>query len=105
MPVCLALENARRLNDLSVIQSATNKLYARRQAVLAETARHADCRQAADVADAANGIGKGQRFVQVGIELAGGHRQGGSRQNVNVLENFVHLYLQNGANTLGQNEV
>ena|ERR1700731_5178435 len=44
VPVRLALENARRLNDSGVIESAANKLYAHRQAVLAKAARHADRR-------------------------------------------------------------
>jgi hypothetical protein len=75
MPVCLALENTGRLNDFGVIQCPANKLDAHRQTVLAKAARDANRRKPADVADSANGIGKGQRLIQVRVDLAGRHWQ------------------------------
>src|SRR5579864_912563 len=75
VPVCLALEDARRLNDFGVIERAANKLDSNGQAVLSKAARHADRRESANIADAADGIGKGQRLIQIGVELAGGHWQ------------------------------
>jgi hypothetical protein len=42
MPICLALENACCLNNLGVIQRASHKLDAHRQAMLAKAARHSD---------------------------------------------------------------
>jgi hypothetical protein len=71
VPVRLALEDARGLNDLGVIERAADKLDANWQTVLSETARHADSREAADIADAADRIREGQRLIQVSVELAG----------------------------------
>jgi hypothetical protein len=105
MPVRLALKNARRLKDFGVIERATDKLDSHRQAVLAKAARYGDGRQSGDIADAANRIGKGQRFVQIGVQFAGGHGQSSSGQNVNMLVNFFHRSLQNGAHTLRHDEV
>lgn len=92
VPVCLALENTRRLNDFGVIERAANKLDARRQAVLTKAARHADGGKPADITDAANGIGKRQCLVQVRVESTGGLRQqarryicGGLRQRAEII--------------------
>src|ERR1700686_3960295 len=88
VPVRLALEKARCLNDLRVIERTSDELYAPRQTVLAEAARHADSRKSAHVADAANGIGKRQLQVEVGINFVGGHGQRGGGQNVHLGEEF-----------------
>src|SRR6267154_1905683 len=87
VPIRLALEDTRCLNDFRVIQSAGDKLDAHRQAVLSKAARHADRGESADVAATADGIGKCQCLVQVCVQFAGGYGERSGGQNIHVIEN------------------
>src|SRR6476469_2175959 len=49
--------------------------------------------QPTNVADAGDRIGKGQLIVQIGVNLAGGHRKRRGGQDVKLVEDFIHLYL------------
>src|SRR5215471_20487135 len=97
VPVSLRLKNPGCLHHLCVIQRTSDELNTDRQSNVIKTARHADCRQPTDIADAANGIRKGQRFVQIHIEFGGGHRERGGGQHVNLREQIIHFLLYDSA--------
>ena len=56
MPIGLVLINLGGLNDVGVIERATDELKAHGQAMIAEAARHADGGEAAEISDAADWI-------------------------------------------------
>src|ERR1700674_4974432 len=105
VPVCLLLKNPRCLDDFSVIQRAANELQPYGQTVIREPARHADGRQPADISDPADGISKAESVVQVGFKLACRDRKRRGSQNVDLLEQLIHLFLQDAADTLGVDKV
>src|SRR5215471_19796342 len=73
--------------------------------MVSEPAGHADGRQPADVADAANGIGKGEGFIQIRVQLRGSDGKRRGNQYVDVIKYLVHFLLEDAANALRQNEV
>ncbi len=105
MPVRLALINARRLNNFGVIEPTGNELDTYGQAVMAKAARHGDGRQSADIADAADGIGKTELLVKICVKSWRGHGKRRRSQHVYLGEDFFHLLLQNSADALGQDEI
>ncbi len=105
MPVRLALINARRLNNFGVIEPTANELDTYGQTVMAKAARYSDGGQSAYIADAADGIGKTELLVKVGVKSWRGHGQRGCSQHVYLGEDFFHLLLQNSADALGQDEI
>src|SRR5215470_16099709 len=82
VPVGLRLKNPGNLHHLCVVQGTSDELNTDWQSNMVEAARHTDGRQTANIANATNGVGKSQRFVEVRIDLGGGHGQRRSGQNV-----------------------
>src|SRR5215470_8964837 len=73
VPVGLGLKNPGGLDHLCVVQRTPDELNPDRQSDVIKAARHTDRRQSTDVADATNGVGESQRFVQIRIDPGSGH--------------------------------
>src|SRR5215471_12410766 len=86
VPVGLRLKNPGGLDHLCVVQRTSDELNTDWQSNMVKAARHTDGRQAAYIADATNGIGKSQRFVQIRIDPGSGHWQRRSGQHVHLRE-------------------
>src|SRR5262249_16983726 len=76
-----------------------------RQTVLSEAAGHADRRQTAHVPDPADGIGKRESEVEVRVQFAGCERQRSANQNVYIVKQLVHFFLEDAANPLRKYEI
>src|SRR5579872_5644853 len=105
VPIGLRLKNSRGLYHLRIPQRTPNKLYARGQAIVIKTARHADRGQPANIADPANRIGKGEGLVQVRVQPGGSHGKRRRNQEVYFSIYLVHFLLQDSADSFRSHEI
>src|SRR5258708_23939538 len=101
LPLGKRLESNRGGDDPRVVEGAADELNADRQSLRREAARHADGRQAAEVADAAEGIGESELGLDVRFHRRRRDRQRGGGADVDLLEENVDLPLQDAAQALG----
>src|SRR5208282_3398303 len=104
VPLGARLEHSGSLDHGVVVEDLGEELYPNRQSALGESAGNAQRRQAAEVADASDGISERKVGLEVGIERGRGDGLRGRDQHIASLKDSVHFLLQNTANALRADE-
>lgn len=65
MPVGMRLECSPRLDDGEIVTGSAHKLQSDRKILIRESARNGECRQAANIADATERVGKDEAGLEV----------------------------------------
>src|SRR5579863_5263391 len=106
VPVGVLLKDPRSADDRGVGAGFADELQSERKFVVGESARNRKCRQSAEIANAAERIGKSDIGFQIGFERRGADWLRRGDQHVEIFEEVSHFllhdfaYLQ-GANVIG----
>ena len=94
VPVGVLLEGAGGLNDGEIVAGATNKLNADGEIFFRESTRNGKRGQAAEISDAAEGIGERQASLEIHFERRSRDRLRRGYEQIYGLKEVVHFLLQ-----------
>src|SRR6266849_5000922 len=93
VPVGVRLEGPPRLDYRVIVARSTNELQSDGQILIRESARNGHRRKAADIADAAERIGKSQISLEIQRQRCCWNGLGCRRNNVKRIKQGIHLFL------------
>src|SRR5579859_5458293 len=93
VPVGVLLESTRSADDRGVGAGFADELQSERKLIVGESARNRKCRQSAEIANAAERIGKSDIGFQIGFKRRGADWLRRGDQHVEIFEEVSHFLL------------
>ena len=93
MPVGVKLECSRRFDHGEVVSRTSHELQANGKIIFSKATRHGESGKAAQIANPAQRIGKGEIGLKIHVERRRGNRERSSNEYVERVKKRFHLFL------------